>query len=158
MLLADALLALNKGRHAGRWTQPTWFKQYAASEAGRLVVQLTKEGTEAVMAAYRSRNSTKACYVLIDFHGDVRPENPICELWHEAVMAALHEWRFIYNARSKKASRPIWSADFSPADRTLDSLLFEPVRVLPHGPTYDTLLKMKNSRIFHIETGRDSGH
>lgn len=148
--LSEFLLATNGGRHEGRWSLGSMIEQYAASLAGRLVVQLNEEATAAVMSVYRGKYAAP-CYLLLNFDGMPRLlKGATVSTWNEAVRASLHEWLFVYNARSKKSCRPCWGRDLSPAERTFDNLIFEPVRVVPHQKTYDEHLKMKNSKVFHI--------
>ena len=126
----------------GPWKDKPTFENYTARPTARLVVQLDHEATQLLIEAHRGRNSQDPLYVLIHREGNLRgPVQKVGEhqdgeteyltkRWDWAVSYALDEGLVIYNARSKKCSRPVWRDTLLAFERKLDALQLEPVKLV----------------------------
>ncbi len=132
------------------WQMVEFAGNYAPEPAGRRVIRLDEIATGLLASIHRGRNSKFPMYAWINWEGDVRRRQPlIIDDWEEALTVGLNENLCIYNARSKKACRPIWR---HPApERTLQNMTFEEVRLIPHEKTYFHTLPAVNAKIFEIE-------
>lgn len=123
---------------------------YYPSVAGRRVCTLSPAATEFIIQWHRGRNHKKATLILVEPEGDIRRgQIQVFEDWVFSVKIALDEGNYIYNARTKKCSRPVWSA--LAADRTLSNMAFEPVRLVPDQQVYDEKLPSARARLFALE-------
>lgn len=132
------------------WRHPSTADNYLPEPAGRRVVKLDEKATLEIIRVHRGRDCGDPCYILLNFEGDLRRHNRYqLYNWESAVVTAAEYHLCIYNARSKKCSRPVWR--IPPADRKIVNALFEPVRLVPHQKTLDANHPQSNARLFDIQ-------
>lgn len=146
--LPQALKELYKDRSKGPWNSGRTAQNYSPSPGGRAVVRLSVPATKVIIEHYRGKDSKDSAYLLINPEGMVRQKaKKTFTSWPLAVKVALDEGLYIYNARTKKTSRPVWQLEDA-GERTFDNMLFESVHCVPHQKTYDKMLPRKTSRVF----------
>lgn len=143
------LESLFRGEPNPRWKRDLGY--FKPSPAGRRVCQLSPLATSFLIQNLCGRNSKGAAFILIEPEGDVRLGGvQLFEDWLLAVKVALDEGVYIYNARSKKCSRPVWLVP-DLEDRRFTNMTYEVVRLLPDRGTYNDELPRINTRLFSVE-------
>lgn len=123
---------------------------FRPSPSGRLTCTLSADATAFLIDNICGRNSKVPAFIMIEPEGDIRLHG--VKVYNEFVLAvkqALDHGLYVYNARTKKCFRPIWSQE--PAERTLKNLTYEPVRLVPDQKVYDERLPKTTSRLFALE-------
>jgi hypothetical protein len=136
------------------WKDPQHEKYFHHSLELREPLMLDPEATQAILDSYRARTAKKHLYVMLTPEGGLRPEPEVdpgregwwVDSWPDALRMAAVERLLIYNARSKKCSRPVWSSLTAIADRTLESATFEQIHCIPAGKVMDRWMRGHNSR------------
>jgi hypothetical protein len=145
------LTALFKDEVNPRWKKDREY--FLPSLAGRRVCRLSADATQFLIDNLVGRNSKSPTFILIEPEGDVRMGGvQIFEDWFLAVKVALDEGVYIYNARTKKTSRPVWAAELD--ERTFQNMTFEPVRLVADEKTYNEKLPKVTTRLFAEEAPR----
>lgn len=130
-----------------RWEEDGEPSYYERSLAGRRVCRLSAEATAFILQNHVGRNHKSGTLILIEPEGDIRLGGmQVFEDWYLALKVCLDEGTYMYNARTKRCSRPVWVAD--PEDRTFANMTFETVRLIPDQKTYDDKLPRVNAVIF----------
>lgn len=133
--------------------RPRWkrdLEYFKPSTAGRRTCRLSPTATEFLITNLRGRNSREPAFILIEPEGDVRLAGvQIFSEWAQAVRLALDDGLYVYNARTKRCSRPVWSPAIE--ERTIANMTFEAVKLLPDQRVYDEKLPRVTSRLFAQE-------
>lgn len=146
--LVVRLEALYRDEPNPRWRRD--LNYFKPSASGRRTCQLSDKATQFLIDRLCGRNSKSPTFILIEPEGDVRLGGmQVFEDWPLTVKVALDEGAYIYNARTKKCCRPIWTPNDE--GRTLANLSFETVRLVPDKRVYDTQLPKVTSRLFATE-------
>lgn len=141
------LEALFRDEPNPRWKRD--MEYFQPSLGGRRTCRLSAEATQFLIDRICGRNSKTATFILIEPEGDVRLGGiQVFEDWPMAVKIALDEGVYIYNARNKKCSRPVWT---TAEERTFSNMTFEPVKLIADEKTYNEKLPKVNSRLFALE-------
>lgn len=146
--LAVKLGALFRDELNPRWKRDRNY--FTPSLGGRRTCQLSASATQFLIDRICGRNSKSPTFILIEPEGDVRIGGvQVFEDWFMTVKIALDEGVYIYNARTKKCSRPIWAVELD--ERDFMNMTFEPVRLIADKKTYDEKLPKVTSRLFALE-------
>lgn len=134
-----------------RFRDPEFEEDYYPCLKGRRVVNVGHEATKFLLENISGRHNKTATFILIEPEGDVRRgEIKMFEDWALVVRIALDEGNYIYNARSKKSCRPVWTRSVALKDRTFDNMLFEQVRLVADPKAYDLYVPRASTRLFAI--------
>jgi hypothetical protein len=143
------LEALFKDERNPRWKMDLSYFQPVS--AGRCVCHLSPVATKFLIDNLCGRHSKNPAFILIEPEGDVRLGGiQVFEDWLLAVKVALDEGVYIYNARSKRCCRPVWSV-VDIEDRSFVNMTYEAVRLIPDQDTYDKELPTVRTRLFALE-------
>lgn len=147
--LIRRLEALYKNEPTPRWLMEPWEDDYLPCAAGRRVVLVSPEATAYLLQNICGKHSKSATFIHVEPEGDIR-RGPIkkFEDWALAVKISLDEGNYIYNARTKKCSRPTWHPKTE--KRTFENMMFEAVRLVADPKAYDANVKRVNTRLFVI--------
>jgi hypothetical protein len=141
------LEALFKNDPNPRWRNDHDHEYFRPSSAGRRTCQLSAVATAFLIENLCGRNAKTATFILIEPEGDIRLwGHAIMQDWAQAIKCALDEGSYIYNARTKRCSRPVWSPTVE--ERKFSNMTFESVRLLADAKTYNEKLPKVNSRLF----------
>lgn len=122
---------------------------FDAYPAFPLRVHLTALTTREVLNETLARCNPESRYLLIDRNGMFREEGYRFMHWGNAVKFATAEALIIYNARSKKASRPVWHQP-QYLQRKLAERSFEQVLLIPYLPAVQSRDMRRVRQIFHL--------
>lgn len=146
--LAQRLELLFKDEPNPRWKRDKTY--FTPSLGGRRTCQLSANATQFLIDRICGRNSKSPTFILIEPEGDIRLGGvQVFEDWVMAVKIALDEGVYIYNARTKKCSRPVWAVVLE--ERDFMNMTFEPVRLIADKKTYAEKLPKVTSRLFALE-------
>lgn len=140
------------------WQDAATADLFSPAPGGRVVVKLDAQATQVIVDQFRGAHR-HPMFVLLNHEGDLRQKKwrtvnrgvSLADSWPEAMKRARDEGLVIYNARSKKAMRPVWYQ--VPEARTETNMQLEPVRLIPHSATLDQNADKLpvTARLFHIE-------